>query len=98
MPATAPLVSVMMPVLNPHPVYFREAIESILAQSLQDLELVIVEDPSQASGQAVIDQLGDSRIRYFRNTARTSLVEQRNKALTEARADIVACLDADDIA
>jgi len=41
-----PIVSVVMPVLNPHPVYFRQAVESILNQTFEDWELVIVEDPS----------------------------------------------------
>ena len=44
-----PAVSVLMPVLNPHPVYFPEAVASIVAQTFTDWELVIVEDPSPSS-------------------------------------------------
>jgi len=86
----------MMPVLRPHPIYFRQAVESVLAQTLADLELVIVEDPSETSAAAFLPT--DSRIRHVANPERTSLVDQRNKALTEARGELVAMLDADDIA
>lgn len=85
-----------MPVLNPHPVYFRDAVQSILAQDLADLELVIVEDPGETSAAELLPT--DPRIRHIRNPERTSLVDQRNRALAEARADFVAMLDADDIA
>ncbi len=92
------MVSVMMPVLAPQPIYFREAVSSLLTQTLTDIELIIVEDPSENSAEQLIAELADPRIRYFRNPKRTSLVDQRNKALSEARAEFVACLDADDVA
>jgi glycosyltransferase involved in cell wall biosynthesis len=95
---TVPVVSVVMPVLNPHPVYFREAVQSVLAQTFTDFELVIVEDPSAVSGKELIADLVDPRIRHIVNPARTSLVDQRNQGLHAARADIVALLDADDVA
>lgn len=93
-----PLVSVAMVVYRPHPVYFRQAVQSILAQTLRDFELVIVEDPSPVSSQEFLAGIDDPRIRYFRNPRRTSLVAQRNRALAEARAELVAVQDADDIA
>lgn len=86
-----------MPVYNPHPVYFRQAIESILNQTLQDWELVIVEDPSPNPASEILKDYPDPRIRHFVNPKRTSLVEQRNRCLQEARADLAACQDADDI-
>ncbi|MEO8702118.1 MAG: glycosyltransferase, partial [Kofleriaceae bacterium] len=95
---STPLVSVVMPVLDPHPVYFREAVESVLAQTLTDLELVIVEDPSAARGTEMIAELRDPRIRHIVNATRTSLVDQRNQGLHAARGELVALLDADDIA
>ncbi|MEO8707183.1 MAG: glycosyltransferase, partial [Kofleriaceae bacterium] len=86
------------PVLDPHPVYFREAVESVLAQTLTDLELVIVEDPSEVRGTEMIADLRDPRIRHIVNATRTSLVDQRNQGLHAARGELVALLDADDIA
>ena len=96
--ADVPLVSVVMPVLNPHPTYFRQAVDSILAQTLSDLELVIVEDPSESSGAELLSGTSDRRLRHIRNKQRTSLVDQRNQALEASRADFIAMLDADDIA
>ncbi len=95
--ARKPLVSVVMPVLNPHPVYFQQAVESILNQTMDDWELVIVEDPSPAPTPSFLKDYPDPRIRYFRNPKRTSLVRQRNQALQEARAELIACHDHDDI-
>lgn len=87
-----------MPIYNANPVYLRQAIESVLNQTLEDWELVIVEDPSPRPATEVLKDYPDPRIRHLVNPNRTSLVEQRNRCLTNARAELVACLDADDIA
>lgn len=92
-----PSISVLMPVLRPHPVYFREALESILSQTLADWELVIVEDPSESPAAAILAHFHDPRIRYQCNPQRTSLSDSLNLALALARAPLVARLDADDI-
>src|SRR5438552_11765258 len=84
-----PLVSVVMPVLNPHPVYFPDAVRSILSQTLKEVELIVVEDPGSCCAEGMLARLTDPRIRYYRNARRTSLVDQRNLGLTEARAEFV---------
>jgi glycosyltransferase involved in cell wall biosynthesis len=94
----SPLVSVVMTVLNPHPLFFPEAVRSILEQTLEDWELIIVEDPSSRCGRDLLDDISDPRIRYHRNSHRTSLVAQRNRGLSEARGEFMAVLDADDLA
>jgi len=86
-----------MPVYNPHPVYFRQAIESILNQTLQDWELVIVEDPSPNPASEILKDYPDPRIRHFVNPKRTSFVEQLNCCLQNAHAELAARQDADDI-
>lgn len=86
-----------MVVYRPHPHYFRQAVTSILQQTFSDWELIIVEDPSPVSGQELLADLSDPRIRYICNPRRTSLIAQRNRALAEARADLVAIHDADDV-
>src|SRR5450755_4237615 len=93
-----PIVSVVMPVLRPHAQHFRAAVESVLAQTLANLELVIVEDPSEIDGRELLSGIDDPRVRHIRNPERTSLVDQRNRALAECRAELVAMLDADDLA
>lgn len=93
-----PTVSVAMAVLAPDPRHFPAAVRSVLEQTLEDLELVIVEDPSDRSAADQLGDIDDPRLRLIRNPGRTSLVEQRNRAVREGRADLVAVMDADDIA
>jgi len=92
-----PLVSVVMAALNPHPTYFCQAVRSILAQTLKQFELIIVEDPSPRCGQDTLAAFDDPRIRHYCNPQRTGLIHQRNQGLSLARADLVAIFDADDI-
>lgn len=95
--APRPLVSVVMAVLEPHPTYFPAAVQSVLQQSYEELELVIVEDPSRQSAAELLRSFSDSRICHHCNKTRTSHVAQRNLCLSRARGDLVAVLDADDL-
>lgn len=91
------LVSIILPVLNPNPDMFRLAVQSLLDQTYQCIEIIIVEAPGDTSGQEIVRALDDSRIRYFRNPARTSLREQLNQGIAESRGLFIARMDADDI-
>jgi glycosyltransferase involved in cell wall biosynthesis len=93
-----PAVSVVLPVLDPDPAYFRQAVASILGQSMGDLELIVVEDPSPRSAGEVLAEFDDRRVRHVLNPQRTGLVDQLNRGLTEARGELVARMDADDVA
>jgi glycosyltransferase involved in cell wall biosynthesis len=92
-----PLVSVVMPVWRPKPEFLRIAVQSVLGQTLRQLELVIVEDPSDVSSSDVLDEFEDDRIRHFLNPARSSIVEQLNIGLAKCRGEFVARFDADDV-
>jgi glycosyltransferase involved in cell wall biosynthesis len=92
-----PLVSVVMPVCDPHPVYFRQAVDSLLSQTLTDLELLIVEDPSPCCAGDLLAYLKDPRVRHLRRSDRGTLVDSLNWGLAEARADWIARADADDV-
>ena len=94
---TAPLVSIVLPVFEPHPVYFRQAIDSILSQSFNDFELIVVEDPSRSSGQSLLRDVADRRLNYILNAERTSLPRQHNRGLQEAHGQFICRFDADDI-
>ena len=94
---TAPLVSIVLPVFMPHAVFFRQAIESVLNQSYADFELIVVEDPSSSSGQAILAGIDDPRLVYILNSERTSLPRQHNRGLAEARGRFICRFDADDI-
>jgi len=93
----APLVSIVMPVYDPHPVHFREAVDSIRRQTMRDWELLIVEDPSPRSAAELLADVDDPRIRHLSRMDRGALVESRNRGLLEALAPLVACADADDM-
>ncbi|QDU77605.1 Putative glycosyltransferase EpsE [Bremerella volcania] len=93
-----PLVSVLMPVWNPHPRLFPEALESILNQTYQNLQIVIVEDPSERDGREMIAHVKDDRILHVSNPHRTGgLADQLNQGLQLATAELVARGDADDL-
>jgi glycosyltransferase involved in cell wall biosynthesis len=101
--SSAPRVSVVISVLRPDPVYFRQTVESVLAQTLTDFELIIIEeapdppDPTAPLGKDILADLEDDRIRHFLHPERTTLVQQRNRGLEAARGDLVALIDADDL-
>ncbi len=92
-----PRVSVVMPVFDPDPAYFRQAVDSILRQTMADLELLIVEDPSPRPAAGLLAQWNDPRIRHLLRGERGTLVESLNQGLAHAHAPWVARADADDI-
>ena len=94
---TTPIVSVIVPVYQPDPQFFRQAITSVLAQTHRDLELIVVEDPSASSGRAILDGIDDPRLHYIVNPERTSLPRQHNRGLAETRGRFICRFDADDV-
>ena len=93
-----PPLTVLMTVYRAHPIYFPEAVRSILAQTFTDFEFLIVEDPSDQPAAEWLAGLADPRIQHVRNPKRTSLVDQKNQGLRASRSEFVAYLDADDVA
>src|SRR5258708_35322571 len=98
----APAVSVIIPVLNAAP-YLGEAIRSILAQSFDDLELIVVDDGSDDGSQdvAALCREADHRVRlaFLERDHRTrSGARASNVGLDMARGDFIARMDADDVA
>lgn len=94
-----PLVSVVMPVYNAER-YLRESIESILAQSYSNWELILVDDGSQDGSVGIARSYAelDSRVRCYANEKNLGVARTRNRALAEARGVYVAPLDNDDVA
>lgn len=92
-----PQVSVLMPVLNGGP-FLRAAIESVLAQTHGDLELLVVDDGSSDGSPELAESVGDARVIVIRNERRAGLSAALNLALRRARGELVARLDADDVA
>jgi glycosyltransferase involved in cell wall biosynthesis len=88
------LVSVVIPAYNAQE-YIEEAIKSVLAQTYQNWEIIVVNDGSTDNTAAVVQQFGDA-IHYIYQPNR-GLSAARNAAILDARAEIIALLDADDL-
>ena len=93
---TIPAVSVLMGVWNGAP-RVREAVESVLGQTMGDLELIVIDDGSTDGTPAILESFGDPRLRVERR-GRGGLASALNRALILARAPLLARLDADDVA
>jgi glycosyltransferase involved in cell wall biosynthesis len=91
-----PLVSVTIPVYNAEK-YLNATIESVLDQTYQNFELILVNDQSTDRSKDLILSYTDPRIRYFENPVNMGIVKTRNNALGHARGKYVAILDNDDI-
>lgn len=90
------LVSVIMPSWNTA-IYIEESIKSVLAQTYQHWELIIVDDCSTDDTDNVVSKFRDKRIKYFKNKRNIGAALTRNKALREANGEWIAFLDSDDL-
>lgn len=92
-----PVVTVFMAVYNGEK-YIKEAIDSVLAQSYTDFELLIINDGSTDKTLDVIAKFTDPRIRLLHNNGNRGLTHTRNHGVREALGKYFAILDSDDIA
>lgn len=90
-----PLVTVLMNCFNGER-YLREALESVLAQTWQDWEVIFWDNQSTDSSAAIFQSYDDPRLRYIHAPTHTLLYEARGLALPHARGDLIAFLDVDD--
>ncbi len=90
-----PLVSVVIATRN-RSAYLAESIYSALYQSVQSLEVVVVDDGSTDDTEAVVRQIEDPRVRYFHQDA-TGVAAARNRGTRESRGFYIAVLDDDDL-
>lgn len=89
------LVSIVMPSYNTGK-YIEESIKSVLAQTYDNWELLIVDDCSTDDTDQVVAQFKDSRIHYFKNEKNSGAAISRNRALREAKGRWIAFIDSDD--
>lgn len=89
-------VTVVMPVYNGMP-YLKEAIESVLSQSFQNFEFLIIDDGSTDQSIACIASYEDPRIRFIRNEQNKGQARTLNRGLELAQGEYVARLDQDDV-
>lgn len=91
-----PAVSVIMPAYNCEG-FVAEAIESVISQTFEDWELIIVEDCSTDKTGTVIDRFSGGRVVVVKNSSNLGGARSRNKAIGMARGRYIAFLDADDM-
>lgn len=90
------LVSIIMPSYNTAP-YISSSIQSVINQTYNNWELIIVDDCSTDNTEDVLSEIKDERIRFFKNEKNSGAAVSRNKALREAKGQWVAFLDSDDL-
>lgn len=91
-----PLVTVLMPVYNAER-FVRDAIDSILRQTLQDFELLIINDASTDNSLSIISSYRDARIRIINNATNAGISASLNKGIHHSSTELIARMDADDI-
>jgi O-antigen biosynthesis protein len=91
-----PTVSVIIPTYQRGHCVVR-AIESALAQTFTDLEVIVVDDGSTDDTEAQVTSIGDPRVRYMPSEDNAGVAVARNRGMRESRGRFLAFLDSDDI-
>ncbi len=97
MQSKAPLVTIIMPAYNME-AFIAEAIDSVIAQSISDWELLVIDDCSTDDTQRIVADLAnkDPRIQLLVNEENMGVSRTRNRGMAMSRGKFVALLDSDD--
>lgn len=93
----SPRVTVVIPVYNSEK-YLADAIDSILAQTFEDFEVILIDDGSTDGSVEIMAAHTDLRIRLAFNEANMGIANTRNRGIELARGEYLAVLDHDDSA
>ena len=88
-------ISVIMPAYNCEK-YIRQAIDSILNQTCQNIELIISDDKSTDNTKKILDSYSDTRIKRFDNNVNLGYLKTFNKLIAFAKGEYIAFQDGDD--
>lgn len=89
------LASILLPVYN-GAAYLRDSLDSMLRQSYQDFELIIIDDGSRDESARIVQSVNDDRIRFYRQENR-GLAATLNRAIALSRGEYLARQDQDDM-
>lgn len=90
-----PTVTVIIPTYNRGHV-IRRALHSVLHQTYQSLEVIVVDDGSTDNTEAIVESFNDPRILYIRHETKLGAAAARNTGIKAASADFIAFQDSDD--
>lgn len=90
-------VSVIVPVYNVE-LYLRECLDSIINQTLKDIEIICIDDCSTDSSYKILEEYAkkDNRIKIFKNSKNESVGYNRNLGIKEAKGEYISFIDSDD--
>lgn len=91
------VVSIILPAYNTREDFLRDAIDSVVAQTYQHWELLVIDDSTTDPVEKIVKSYNDDRIKYFRNPCNLGMAETRNRGLELATGEFIAFLDHDDI-
>lgn len=94
---SSPDVSVIMSVYNVNDNYLKKSIESILNQTYENFEFIIIDDCTNQDNINTINSYKDNRIVLIRNQVNLGLTKSLNKAILVSKGKYIARMDADDI-
>jgi glycosyltransferase involved in cell wall biosynthesis len=94
---TSPLVTIAIPTYNRANGYLRQTLESALAQTYRNLEIVVSDNCSPDDTERVVEGYGDPRVRYFRQQVPLSPNDNFNFCLNQARGAYFLLLHDDDV-
>ncbi|MBQ6350767.1 MAG: glycosyltransferase family 2 protein [Methanobrevibacter sp.] len=89
------MISVIMPTYN-RARTLKRAIDSVLAQTYSDIELIVVDDCSTDNTKDIIDKYSDERLRYVRLKKNSGACVARNVGIEKAKGEYIAFQDSDD--
>jgi GT2 family glycosyltransferase len=89
-------VSVIVPTYN-RAALLRRAVASVLGQTFDDLELIVVDDASGDDTPRLPELVRDPRLRYLRRERQGGAAAARNSGIAQARGEFLAFLDSDDV-
>jgi len=90
-----PEISVVIPTYN-RAYLIGRAIQSVLQQTFQDIEVLLVDDCSNDNTKEIVAGIGDNRIKYIRHEKNRGVAAARNTGIASATGKYVAFLDSDD--
>jgi glycosyltransferase involved in cell wall biosynthesis len=89
-----PDISIVIPLLNKGP-HVQRALQSVMDQTIQDFEIIVVDGGSTDYGPDVVKEFNDPRIRFIQQKG-TGVSTARNQGVGISQSDFIAFLDADD--